>query len=105
MSIKTQVKERLGDPILCYLIIILLRIFESIFPKGKQSSTEPDIPDREALPLGPLDYLHVGTSSRGFELKPRMVPGHGWVECGTSQVIRLTDLRSTFSMFLLILWT
>ena len=48
----------------------------------------------EALPLGALSYLHVGTNSRGSRLKPGMIPGHGWVERGSSQVIQLTDLRS-----------
>ena len=57
----------------------------------------------EALPLGALDYLHVRTSSVGSRIKPGKVMGHGWVERGSSQVIRLIDLRSELSMFLLIL--
>ena len=57
----------------------------------------------EALPLGALDYLHVGTSSGGSRLKPGMVPGHGWVERGRSQVIWLSIQRSTLSMNLLML--
>ena len=41
----------------------------------------------EALPSRSLDYLHVGTSSGRSGLKPRTIVGHGWEECGSSQVI------------------
>ena len=57
----------------------------------------------EALPLGALDYLQVGTNSGGPRLKSGIVLGNCWVECGSSQVIQLTDLRSDLSKFLLIL--
>ena len=33
------------------------------------------------------------TSRNGSELKPGMVSGHGWEECGISQVIWLTFMR------------
>ena len=36
-------------------------------------------------------------------LKPGMVPGHGWVERGSSQVIRLFKQRSDMPMNLLML--
>ena len=39
----------------------------------------------------------------GSELKPGMVPGHGWVEHGSSQVIRLSIQRSDMSLNLLML--
>ena len=44
----------------------------------------------QSLPLGSLSYLHVGTSLGGSELKPKTVLGHGWVGCGSSQVIWLS---------------
>ena len=69
----------------------------------KQSDSELEFQIVESLPLGALDYLHVGTSLGGSRLKPGTVPGHGWVECGSSQVIRLTNTRSELSKFLLIL--
>ena len=78
--------------------------WRAFFPRGKRkTSTEPVIPDREALPFGALSYLHVGTNSGGSGLKLGTGLGHGWVERGSSQVIRLTDLRLELSKFLLIM--
>ena len=89
---------------LFYLIAIPKRVLREHFSKEeKQAGTKPIIPDREALPLGALSYLHVGSISGGSGLKPGMVPGHGWVEHGSSQVIRLTEQRSELSMSLLML--
>ena len=55
--------------------------------------------------LEALRYLHVGTSSMGSELKPGMVPSHGWVEHGSSQAIRLsnTKARSTYELLILVI--
>ena len=57
----------------------------------------------EALPLGALVYLHVGTILGGSRLKLGMVLGHGWVEHGSSQLIKLSKQRSNLPMNLLIL--
>ena len=78
---------------------IFLRILERI-PKENKSDLEPEIRDRESLPLGALAYLHVGTNSGGSGLKPGTVLGECWVERGSSQVIPLIDLRSEFYLFL-----
>ena len=42
--------------------------------------------------------MHVGTSSGGSRLKPGTVPGHGWVERGSSQVIQSSIERSDLPM-------
>ena len=68
---------------LFYLIILKRVLGENFSQEENPTSTEPIILDREALPLGSLSYLHVGTSSRGYGLKPWMVLGHGWVEHGS----------------------
>ena len=51
-----------------------------------------------SLTLGALSYLHVGTSLRGSELKPRMVLVHGWMECGSCQAIWSSIQRSYLPM-------
>ena len=45
--------------------------------------------------------MHVGTSSGGSEFKPGTVQGHGWVECGSSQVIQSSnaEFRSYYELF------
>ena len=69
--------------------------WRAFFPKRKRKTgTKLVILDREALSLGGLRYLHVGTRSRGSRLKSGMVPVHGWVERGSSQVILLKNMRS-----------
>ena len=37
--------------------------------------------------LGSLSYLHVGIQLGGSRFKQGTIPGHGWVERGSSQVI------------------
>ena len=72
--------KRLGDHILLYLP---KNIGEH--SKSKRNSVQNlRFQIGEALPLGALDYLHVGTSSRGSRLKPRTAPSHDWVEHGNS---------------------
>ena len=41
----------------------------------------------------------------GSRLKLGMVPGHGWVERGSSQVIRLsnTEVRSAYELLILVI--
>ena len=77
--------------------------WRTFFPRGKANWYRTCYPIQGSLTVGALSYLHVGTNSRGFGMKPGMVSGHGWVEHGSSQVIQLTDLRSELSNFLLIL--
>ena len=73
-----------------YLIILKRVLGEHFSQEEKKTGTKSVIPHREALPLGALSYLHVGTSTEGSGLKPGTVLGHGWVERGSSQVIQLT---------------
>ena len=55
------------------------------------------------LNLGALSYFHVGTSSGGSGWKLGTFRGHGWVEHGSSQVIRLSIQRSDLFVNLLML--
>ena len=64
---------------------------ENIFLKWKKRIDRGLIYQLENLTLGALSYLHVGTSSGGSRLKPKIVLGHGWVERGSSQVIRSSN--------------
>ena len=64
--------------------------WRAFFPRGKSNWYRTFYPRYGSLTLGALIYLHVGTNSRVSRFKLKMVPGHGWVERGSSQVIRLS---------------
>ena len=47
----------------------------------------------------------LDSSLGGSGLKPGMVPGHGWVERGISQVIRssITEVKSAYELLMLVI--
>ena len=47
--------------------------------------------------------MDIGTSLGGSRLKLGIFMGHGWMERGSSQVIRLSEQRSDLYMNLLML--
>ena len=61
--------------------------WRTVFLRGKRRTDSDLISELGSLTLGAISYFHVGTSSGGSKFKPGMVPGHGWVERGSSQVI------------------
>ena len=82
-------------------VLLSSKFLENIFLEGKRR-TDPDLIYQIGNPtLGVLSYLHVRTSSGESRLKPRMVLGHGWVECGSSQVIRSSNTEVRFAYKLL----
>ena len=95
MSIKTQAKGRLRD------LIIIHNNFGEHFQKQSNLVQNLIFQIGEALPLGALDYLHIGTRSRGCGLKAGTVLGHHWEEHGSSQFFQLIDMRSELAKFFL----
>ena len=80
---------------------LLLIILESVSTKKSNQVLILIFQIEEALPLGALDYLHVGTKSGGSGLKLGIVLGHGWEEHGSSQFIQLVDMRLELDKFIL----
>ena len=106
MSIRTQAKEVGGSfdfPSITPNYYSQESYWREFFPKEKDNWYITCYPKYGSLTSGALRYLHVGNISGRCGFKPRMVPGHGWVECGSSQVIWLSEQRSKLSMNLLIL--
>ena len=66
---------------------------ENIFLEGKRRNDLDMIYQIGNPTLGSLGYLHVGFHLKGSRLKPGMVPGHGWVEHGSSQVIQSYNIE------------
>ena len=62
--------------------------FGEHFPKPNILIQKLILKQATSSPLGFLDHLHVGATSRGSKLELGMVMGHGWEECGSSKVIR-----------------
>ena len=67
----------------------LKKFLKKIFLEGKRR-TDPDLIYEIGNPtLGDLSYLHVGLLLGGSGFKQGTIPGHGWVERGSSKVIWL----------------
>ena len=67
---------------------------------------EPDLIHQIRNPtLRALSYLHVGVQLGGIRIKPGTVPGCGWVERGSSQVIRSSNIevRSVYELLMLVI--